>query len=339
MADTKWIQFGGTGTGNWSDANHWDNGVPDSTKNAIFDASSFNGAGQVVTVDASADCLDMDWTGATNSPTLAKGNFPLSTYGNATFLNSMALTSTGDYLIFRGNCSLVTNGLQLCSICTLGAANLSLTENLNLGTSQLAPATGTLTTNNFNITCGPLSRFGAGNVTISLGSSVISCSSFNLVSGVTVVTLDAGTSTINVSGTGTFNGNSLTYNIVNLTGSAHTITGSNTFASLVLPAATTQTITFTDGTTQTATTFTLSGDATHQHTLKGSAAAGWNLVKAGGGVTNADYVTLSNSHATPVRTFRAGTGSVNKGDNGGWTFVGKEAWSPNSIKALQAGVL
>jgi hypothetical protein len=88
---------------------------------------------------------------------------------------------------------------------------------------------------------------------------------------------------------------------------------------LTLPAATLQTITFTDGSTQTITTPTLSGgNATTQlHTLKGSSTAGWNITKGAGAIT-VDYVSVSNSKALPVNDWVPGTGCTNGGGNTGW---------------------
>ena len=47
------------------------------------------GTGATLTVDATADCLNMDWTGATNTPTLNIANRTVHTYGNVTFILNM----------------------------------------------------------------------------------------------------------------------------------------------------------------------------------------------------------------------------------------------------------
>ncbi|MFA5306545.1 MAG: hypothetical protein WC365_03785, partial [Candidatus Babeliales bacterium] len=64
---------------NWNTVNSWSAAsgsyctasVPTSTDNTLFDANSFTAGGQVVTVNAASFCLDMIWTGSTNTPTLA----------------------------------------------------------------------------------------------------------------------------------------------------------------------------------------------------------------------------------------------------------------------------
>ena len=98
MANVYW--FGGTG--NWSDqANHWSNNsgnnpaslhgaAPGSDDNVLFDANSFTDVDQVVTIDATAYCLAMDWTGALYTPTLTILNSKYLMFLSAvTFISSM----------------------------------------------------------------------------------------------------------------------------------------------------------------------------------------------------------------------------------------------------------
>ncbi len=90
------------GTGNWNDTAHWSdlNGgsggfsIPIATDDVFFDSGSFSGAGQVVTINVAAVCNNMDWTGATNTPTLA-GSQNLTISGSLTFIVGMLLTYTG----------------------------------------------------------------------------------------------------------------------------------------------------------------------------------------------------------------------------------------------------
>ena len=101
MANVYWHGDGG----NWSDfTNHWFNATdggggshgaaPGTDDNAIFDLNSFDSASQTVTVDATASCLDMDWTGATNNPTLG-GSSLLNIYGSLTFIAAMTVNRGG----------------------------------------------------------------------------------------------------------------------------------------------------------------------------------------------------------------------------------------------------
>ncbi|MBK8450227.1 MAG: hypothetical protein IPL42_09510 [Saprospiraceae bacterium] len=68
--DYYWIGNGG----NWTDANHWSltsggvssGCIPTLIDNVFFDANSFSGGGQTVTVNLQSYCKNMNWTGVTN---------------------------------------------------------------------------------------------------------------------------------------------------------------------------------------------------------------------------------------------------------------------------------
>jgi len=368
---------------NWNTVNNWSAAsggtggatVPTLSDNVYFDANSFSAGSQVVTVDATSYCSEIDWTGATNTPTLSIADQSLRLYGDVTFIAAMVITSTTGGLNFRfaGDVNLTTNGLSLdCTFRkTGGLGKVTLADNLTV-TSASATAIdfiiGELDTAGFTVNVtGGIQFSGATAQTVTLGASVINCSAWNMTG--TNQTMNAGTSTIKVTGTGVFTGNGKTYHNVELNGTAHTISGdntfssltiantatvtlaattqttgawinsgtiaattgkiivtgtgvftgggetyydvelngtahtisgSNTFNSLVLPSGTTQTITFTDGTNQTMATATLSGSVGHVHTLQGSGAAGWAITKTGGGVSSHDWLDLAWSNGSPT---------------------------------------
>lgn len=315
-------------TANWSSHYTWatssggapnSNGAePTSPDNVFMDASSFTGASQVVTQDINPILFkDMDWTGAGNNPTfMGLNNGNIQSSGSVTFIAAMTLTDTNTYLVPEGTAvaTLNTNGLTLPwhFYSNKSGGSFGLASNVTF-TRDFFINAGVFNSNNYNITCAAFVFSNAGAKTGNLGSSVITCTSVNY-SGSNMIL--AGLSTINCSGN--FSGGGLTtYNIVNLTGATSTITGSNTFATLALPAATTQTITFTDGTTQTATNFNLSGDATHTHTLQGSAAAGWTLASPAKFLRLLKYVSVSNCTATNARLLANSTCTYGAG-NVGW---------------------
>jgi len=281
-----------TGNNNWSSVNTWKAttdgatgaSVPTSSDNVYINADSC-AAGATLTVDATANCLAMDWSGgdrsgATNTPTFTQTN-KLYVYGDLTTIAAMVYGGS-QYLYFAGNIAhnLTSNGLTINNVGVYLGSGFIGTINLldALTTNRLRIIAGTITTNNHDVTCALHFSLGQiGAATANLGSSTINTVEWQVYAG--PVTLNAGTSIINASGN--FTGGSIaTYNIVNLTGATSTITGNNTFATFALPPATTQTIIFTDGTTQTATTFTLDGSAGHIHTLQGTGVAGWALVQA-----------------------------------------------------------
>jgi len=328
MADRFWVGNGG----NWSDnANHWSatsDGAPNASKptsadNVYFDDQSFDAADQTVTVDEDSYCLAMDWTGATNTPTLAF-TITINYYGSITFIAAMAISGTGKFY-----CRAVTD-------ITITTAGLTLTaRNRKLGTGKLTLQdaftsdnvtyygidVGELDTNNQTVTISGFYLDGDVAKTLTLGSSVINSTAYGFRYEATNTTLDAGTSTYKITGTGDIISEDFTLYNVELNGTAHTISGSNTFSTLTFKDATTQTITFTDGTTQTAGTFVITGESGKVKTLTGTGAAGWIITKTGGGYVDCDYMTIDYSTAKPEDTFYAGGNSTNGGNNTNWLWT------------------
>ncbi len=326
--DRYWVG----GSGNWSDnATHWSltsNGaagadLPDATTDVHFDNLSFTGLGQTVTLDVATSCNKMDWTGSMFSPVFALGVGLLTAYSDITFIPTMTYTTGGGTIQINvgGVCNLTTNGMSATPPISVVGGSLTLLDDWNCGNFFLINS-GSLTTNGNSVTTPDFSISGAGAKTVTLGSSTVNIASAAgwHYSG-TNLTLTANTATMNIAGTGAFaGGNIATYNTVNLNGTAHTITGNNTVAVLYLSPTATQTITFTDDTTQTiGTAATLSGTSGNVHTLQGSGVLGWRISKAAG-IVNADYISVSRSTAAGGATFNANGDSINGGNNVGWNF-------------------
>jgi hypothetical protein len=286
MADRYWVQNGTSGTGNWNATTHWDahsghaggDSIPTSADNVYFDLNSFGAASQTVTVDATAFCLNIDWTGATNTPTLTQ-SANLNVSGNTIYILAMVTNYTGNfYTICDGaNKTLLTNGLSLGTRHRFSGTITLLDNFTSVATTQVIG--GTFNSDGFTMNVGNFNdgTF-SGAKTITLGSSIINCASWDFSGG--GLTLTANTATINSSGTGFAGGSVTTYNNVNLTGTAHTISGNNTFAKLVLKADTTQTITFAAGSIQTLLEGSiLTGSVGKVKTLTGSGT--WYLVMGG----------------------------------------------------------
>ena len=342
-ADAYWVGDGG----NWSDAaTHWatvsggapgGGNLPDATTDTHFDGSSFTIGGQTVTVDVNASTGNMDWTGATNTPTLdLQGGINIDCYGHVTFISAMATSGIGSFK-FNGAAKIITsNGLTLSFAVFMNsgshilADDFETTANINFYTSldfagfNLTGAAfvdngvggaKTLTLGAGTLTTGSITMSGA-NLTLTLNSGIIISTAFVMPAAFTI---NAGTSTIKVSGTGAFDGTGKTYNNVELNGTAHTISGSNTYDDLKFNRAGIQTITFTDGTTQTVNTLTRDGGVDIK-TLQGTGAGGWNVTDADGGTNNLEYISISRSTAAPINTFYAGASSTDGLNNTDWFF-------------------
>ena len=332
MADRYWVGDGG----NWSDnTNHWsaaDGGAPNaslptSSDNVYFTANSFSGGGLTVTVDATANCLDMVWTGAMNTPRLAGGH-QLQIYGSVTFITDMTYSQSGVFGLYGGAAArtLRTNGLDLSSIGYIEmncSGDITLQDAINIGTKTYYFKGGTLITGNNNMTIGSMNISAAAVRTLTLGASTIACTSWDY-SG-SNLTVTANTATINVSGTGAVTLGNADYNGAdfNLNGTAHTVSGSPTgIAIFKLKSDATQTITFTDGDTLTADTPTLSGSSGHVHTLTGSGTAGWNIVSSSQNPIQVYYCTIDYSTASGAVFYAlAHDNNVDGGNNSGWKFT------------------
>jgi hypothetical protein len=293
---------------------------PTSADNVHMDALTFLAAGQSLVVNSVANCLNMDWTGATNTPTLNHGSFDLITYGSVTFIAGMIHTGVNRLRFLSStNITFTTGGVLSFDLQFYlnPASSVTFQDNVNNGSQQLRLQRGIIITNNKTITCGQVLMDGVEGTIVTLGSSVINATSWSYTGS--SYTLTANTSTINVSGTGAFaGGNITTYNNINLNGTAHTVSGNFTCNTLATPPATTQTITFTAGTAITVADATLSGSAGHVHTL--TSTGSWFITKTGGGTISTNYATIRYSQARPVKTFYARPPSTNGGGNTGWRF-------------------
>lgn len=196
-------------SGNWSDTAHWSEtsggtggaSVPTSVNSVYFNADSFSTT-SVVTIDTTANCLDLDFTGLDSALTLTNTANSLNIYGSLTLPTSnltTAFSSTG-YLYFRatttGN-TITSNGTTLAwnRIYFNGIGgdwtnqdNFSMTGNIYL-------ANGTWTTNNKTIIVNGVFIYLIGIAfTLNLGSSIITCT-YSVNNGNLGLTLNAGTST------------------------------------------------------------------------------------------------------------------------------------------------
>jgi hypothetical protein len=220
--------------------------------------------------------------------------------------------------------TITTNGCaNLKQTISIYGTSISLADDLIMtdvtaSYATITVLTGTFDTNGKTVTVYEFKDGWVNPKVITLGASTINCyaGGWNMAE-TTDLTINANTSTIKVNSTGAFVGGGKTYNNVELNGTAHTISGSNTFASLSFKPSATQTITWTDTTTQTANSFSRTG--TGQITFQGSAAAGWNITDANGGTNTINALTVSRSTAAGG-TFNATTSSLDSGNNNGWTF-------------------
>ncbi|NTW31747.1 MAG: hypothetical protein HGB12_03845 [Bacteroidetes bacterium] len=354
--DLYWIGNGGS----WTDPNHWSftsggassGCIPSTFDNVHFDANSLGVGAQTVTIDQTAYCKTMDWTGVVSS-TIMAGTVSLNIYGSLILNSGMNITYTGS-IYFKSNITgntIQTNGKTLSSQIYFDglAGEWTLQDNLTLTTSSgyyIYLSTGSLNTNDKTVSAYRFNSTGSGIRSLTLGSSTInvsSTSSTNLAWDVTGsnITVNAGTSTINLSGatncyfnTSNFNYYNITFNNAAATSvffqtsnasfhdvtfaSIGSISGNNTFNNLTLGPKKTTTISGTQTINGTFTCYGISG------TL--AAISGGTLTKSSGTVC-VNYVNLNGSTATGGAAFYAAN-STNVSN--GWSATSSCATSPDT---------
>jgi hypothetical protein len=331
---TKTVYWNLTGAQNWT-ATGWAttsggtpavNNFPLAQDQIVFDNT---GAATTITVNALYNIGSIIAGTRTTAWTLA-GTIGFNIYGSTVTYGSgitASITGTYNFLSNGTTQTFTTAGKTLNQVISIqkpsgifnhgDAATFSGTNGVTLSTGNY-----TYNTQNFNIT-GVHSIASTFVGTINFGSSTITCAgSFNNSS--TTCTLNAGTSTINLTAasTKTFTGGGKTFNIVSNNGgtntTALTIVGSNTFTTLQNTAN--QDLTLTSGTTQTVTNFNYTG--------------------ASGNVVDIN-TTTPGLQATLLKAsgpWYAGANSTDGGNNSGWTFTAGGSTNFAYIKDIIAAV-
>lgn len=211
MATYYWV--GGSGTWSNTATTNWATssggaggaGVPTSADDVVFNSSS-NATGYTVTISTGAVCKSMTANGpASGTVTFGGTTGGLTVYGSFTLASTGVSFSTSRdlYLIFAattvGN-TITTNGVTVgdAEVTMSGTGSYSLGSALTF-TRSLTITAGTLTTNNYNISCNW--GFNLTGGTLNLGSSTFTIGGFNgawLASGNSVI--NAGTSTLSITG-------------------------------------------------------------------------------------------------------------------------------------------
>jgi len=233
--DLYWVG----GTGNWDDPAHWSTSsggtggacIPTVNDNVFFDVNSFTAPAQTVTINASAFCNNMNWTGALYTPTLAgTSTYSLNIYGSLTLINAMNIS-----LQSRINFEAVTTGKTITSAGKTFVSNIyfqgagggwSFNDAFSTNNS-IYLVNGHLNTNNQNVSCNSFNSSQSNPVprTLTLGASVVtlastSSSAFSIYND--NFTLNAGTSLLIFTGNGgglyasTYYGTHTNFNFYNI---------------------------------------------------------------------------------------------------------------------------
>jgi hypothetical protein len=233
------------GTGNWDATNtRWaatsggagGAGVPTLSDNVFFDSAS-NATAYVCTLTTTPVCASVNIAGPASGNVTIAGTAAWSIYG------SMTIAATGVTNTYTGNITfaatttgwtVTTNGITLSGISVFSGVGGGWTLGSALtSTNGFQLRNGTLTTNNFNMTTGNnFDITGANARTLNLGSSTITCQFWGGLAA-TNLTVNAGTSTITLTGSATFAGAGLTYyNVTKANNGFSILDSGNTFNAL-----------------------------------------------------------------------------------------------------------
>lgn len=336
FAAAKTVYWNLAGTQNWS-ATGWAttsggapavNNFPLAQDTAVFNNT---GAAGTVTFDYSWNIGTLDMSARTNAMTLS-GGYAVSVYGSWT-CGTGVTQSLANLTYFRGlGTQTITSAGQsfYAAACyspsgTVSLADAFTTTATSSGLSLLYGAT--FNANTYSVTTYSVSAnssaigLGTGTWTISGSGNCWNCSSATITgNGEIVLSNNTTTARSFIGNTGSVYGK-LTIGGGTST-STTTITGvTMTFSEIASTKTVAHTIVF-PNTTTTVGDFTVQGSAGNVVTLSRTGASGtFTLAKSGGGVVSSDYLSISNSAATPSNTWYAGANSTNGGGNTGWIFT------------------
>lgn len=327
------------GTGNTNNTEHWSltsggasgAAVPGAEDDAIFNALS-SALSYTVTVNADFICLNLTLGNPLVGVLTLAGSSPITVSGSISYANNMTNSYTGTFT-FNATSSgktITTNGVSIISPYIFNGAGGVWTLQDNFTSSDIFRIyNGTVNLNNKNVSCVSFHSDGSLTRALQLGSGTITLTGTGTIWDMTSdgMTLTSSTSTIKLTNaTSTaklFAGAGLTYNNVWITGTGTGVfqfSGSNVFADFKCDTPP-HTILFTEGTTTTLTTFTVSGTVGNLVTIGSLTASYHTLIKAGGGTIGRNYLSTSYSTVRPFCAWFAGANSTNGGNNSGWTFT------------------
>jgi len=353
----KVVYWNLAGPQNWS-ANGWSDtpaGLPNTNYFPLpQDIATFTNAGSVtgtITLDAAIGYVPtVDMSGRSSAMTLGLST-ATTVYGD--WKNGSGTGFTGSTLLSfsGGNTQTITCAgitfFNSIAVDTYGGS-VELTDPLLIGGAQTLTLTnGTFNTKNFNVSAGGFSSSNSNVRTLNLGSSTCTFSTVNAAT-TTNLTINAGTSQLNVASTFQFGGAFTFYNLT-FTATVTTFTGNHTFTNLTFnaPAATGITACSIGGTFIVTGTLTCAGASAIRRVFLRSDTIGTQrtLQVSSISATDCDFrdiaLTGAASGASPTR---AGNCGGNLGISFStktvyWNLAGAQNWSATGWVTSSGGLL
>lgn len=343
-AATKyWVGNGG----NWSDpTNHWATSsggspgagnIPLPQDDVVFDANSFSSGSQTVTSDMPRVGKNINWTGATNSPTLTIST-ARTVYGSITLISGMTLgAGSGTTFEGRGSFTLTSAGKSWASPTIQMIGGTLTLQDAFTATGTVTLNNGTLDANNFNVTTANFSSSNSNTRVITMGSGTWTLTGTGTVwtiSTATNLTLNANTSTILISDT---SGSSKilavsnkSYNNINISnGGSGTVVFSGTNSTFnVFTINAPKTVRFVAGHTFNIASFIATGSSSDNITLNTDSAGSPATLSDSSGENNCFYCSIKDITAAGGANFTA-IRSTDVSGNTGWRFRKNYAMTSN----------
>ena len=279
---------------------------------------------------------NLNWTGATGTPTWSLNSLDNTLYGSLTMISGMTL-SQSQSLTFetRGASTLTSGGNQFGGRTNFnmigGTVTLQDAYSTTSGNVSFVLNDGTFDANNFNVTAFQVVLSATFNPrTLKMGSGTWSLTGqastvwdASITSG---LTLSSGTATIAITDISpsakNFLGGNLTYPSLSIVGGGTgslIFTGNNTFNNFTIGSP--KTLTLTAGTTQYITgVFNAVGVAGSTISINSNTPGTNASLSKSAGTVSADYLALQDSNADGGATWYAGRHSTNVSNNTGWIF-------------------
>lgn len=326
----------------WSTAANWTSRVPLPQDNVVMDKAF--GVSQTVTMDMPRMGASVDWTGATWTTALTwTMGVSSSLFGSLTMINGLTLGMTSTpTLTFegRGSYTFTSNALSFLyhitidSVASVGTVTLG--GNLTVGPLvNLTVTSGlfTVSASNFVISTGTMVVGASGTFTMGTATMLVTGVGGTVWSVTAAATINPSTSTIKITDTTnglvTFAGGGQTYNNIWYARGASTginrLSGSNTFNDFKTDGTEAHSFEFTQGTTTTVTTFTVSGSSGKLVTINSASSSTLThaLNKAGGGIISRTFLNIQHSVAGPGNWYAGLNSTDNQGvatAGSGWIF-------------------
>lgn len=333
----NWFCVATAGSVSYSD-NIWSTSSGGSITNGIMPTSQ-----DTIVIDENSLCstllINKGWniggisaSTRTTALTISKSGSNMVFSGNITFGSGITFSGAGVYFLGGGSAQSIDfagkTAAQDCTIQTYSTVSLATA----FGNGNLILTSGTFDANGQNVTITTFTASGSLTRTLTIGSGTWSLTSTGTVWNITAtgLTINGGTTgkiafTDTSTTAKTFTGGGFSYPILEIGGATGIATYNfdtgNTFWSMTSVKTVASTLSFANGSTTTITSsWLITGTSGNVITLQRASSGIFTLVKTYPRNVSVNFLSISNSTASPNFIWYAGANSTDGGGNTGWVF-------------------